>query len=312
MLREKARMSVVVALSIAAILAVLGALLLQVNRPYPGFFFSADHRIFPVDRAVRAAGLAYGDRIAAVDGRSPITLMERVADARGPIRYEVERGGRRFAAELSPRPFTWALFVGHFATYFVVSAIMLADGLIVLAQNPAAAPNRNFLAYMCLWAVSNVAVPAAELGTNKFAAAVLVSFVPPLLSVHGWIFFLTYPANPVRAAWLERHRLIPRLYAAGIAVGTLAAAVFVVVYALVPELLVNGALYPTAVAFQFALACVSFPIKIWALTDTRRRAASPLVNQQTAVLMLGIGLGLGCWLALMLAPLIHYYQAPVD
>src|SRR5262249_21582359 len=64
--------------------------------------------------------------------------------------------------------------------------------------------------------------------------------------------------------------------------------------------------------FQFALAAVSFPVKIWALLDTRRRARSPLVNQQTTVLMLGIGLGLGCWLTLMLAPLVHYYPAEVD
>jgi class 3 adenylate cyclase len=36
------------------------------------------------------------------------------------------------------------------------------------------------------------------------------------------------------------------------------------------------------------------------------------VNQQIAVLILGIGLGLGLWLALMLAPLLHFYEGPVD
>jgi hypothetical protein len=88
--------------------------------------------------------------------------------------------------------------------------------------------------------------------------------------------------------------------------------VFAGMYVAAPSLLAGGRLYAVAVAFQFALAAASFPIKIWALLDTRRRAASPLVNQQTTVLMLGIGLGLGCWLTLMLAPLIHYYEAPVD
>jgi class 3 adenylate cyclase len=87
---------------------------------------------------------------------------------------------------------------------------------------------------------------------------------------------------------------------------------FGAIYGAAPSLLVHGWLYPAAVAFQFALAAASFPIKIWALLDTRRRAASPLVNQQTTVLLLGIGLGLGCWLALMLAPLVHYYDSPVD
>ena len=64
-------------------------------------------------------------------------------------------------------------------------------------QNPAAAPNRRFLLYMCLWAVSNVAVPEAVLGARPYAAA-LVGFLAPVLSIHGWVFFLTYPANPAR------------------------------------------------------------------------------------------------------------------
>ena len=69
-------------------------------------------------------------------------------------------------------------------------------------RTPPRVPNRNFLVYMCLWAVSNVAVPEAVLGPRKYAA-ILVSFVPPLLSVHGWVFFLTYPVNPARQAWLS-------------------------------------------------------------------------------------------------------------
>jgi class 3 adenylate cyclase len=106
--------------------------------------------------------------------------------------------------------------------------------------------------------------------------------------------------------------VIPRLYRAALAVGLVSALVFVAVYAAAPGLLVGGWLYPAAVGFQFAIAAVSFPIKIWALVDTRRRAHSPLVDQQTTVLMLGIGLGLGCWLTFMLAPLIHYYDSPMD
>jgi len=48
MLRRDPRVGVLVALSIAAIAGVLATLLVQVGRPYPGFFFSADYRIFPV------------------------------------------------------------------------------------------------------------------------------------------------------------------------------------------------------------------------------------------------------------------------
>jgi class 3 adenylate cyclase len=311
MLRRDPRFGLLVALTVAAIVGVLVSLVVEIGRPYPGFFFSADFRIFPTTRSARTAGLEYGDRIIAVDGRSPISLMARVEAARGPIRYEVERAGRRFSLELAPATFTRGVFVGHFAAYFAVSAVMLAAGLVVFAQNPAAVPNRNFLVYMCLWAVSNVAVPEAVLGPRKYAA-ILVSFVPPLLSVHGWVFFLTYPVNPARQAWLAQHRVIPRLYRAALAVGLVSALVFVAVYAAAPGLLVGGWLYPAAVGFQFAIAAVSFPIKIWALVDTRRRAHSPLVDQQTTVLMLGIGLGLGCWLTFMLAPLIHYYDSPMD
>ena len=64
---------------------------------------------------------------------------------------------------------------------------------------------------MCLWAVSNVAVPESVLGSSRVAAC-LVGFISIVLSVHGWVFFLTYPANPPREVWLERHRVIPRLY----------------------------------------------------------------------------------------------------
>ena len=156
-----------------------------------------------------------------------------------------------------------------------------------------------------------MAVPEAVLGPRKYAA-ILVSFVPPLLSVHGWVFFLTYPANPARQAWLAKHRVIPRLYRGALAVGHPVVAGLRGRVRGRAGLLVGGWLYPAAIGFQFAIAAVSFPIKIWALLDTRRRAHSPLVDQQTTVLMLGIGLGLGCWLTFMLAPLIHYYDSPMD
>jgi len=332
MIRRDPRMVALVALTVAALLGVLGALVSQADRPYPGFFFSADYRVFPVPSAAPAAGLDYGDRILSVDGDSPIHLMAhvdaalRAAGRRGagapaseasdqgsptPLRYEVERNGRRFTVDLSAQFFTSSDLVSHFAGYFVVSALMLAVGLLVFAQNPVAAPNRNFLIYMCLWAVSNVAVPEAVLGTRKYAA-ILVSFVPPVVAAHGWIFFLTYPVNPTRQAWLERHRVIPRLYRAALATGVVMSLGFVVISVGAPALFLGGWLYPASVAFQFTLAAVSFPIKIVALLGTRRRAASPLVNQQITVLILGIGLGLGCWLTLMLVPLIHYYRPPVD
>ncbi len=126
------------------------------------------------------------------------------------------------------------------------------------------------------------------------------------------MFFLTYPANADRERWLERHRVIPRLYRIAVALGLASALSFIGISTFAPALLVNGWVYPASAAVLSLLSTVSFPIKIGALLDTRRRAASPLVNQQTTVLLLGIGMGLGAWLCLMLWPLQQLYQSPFD
>ncbi|PYM39746.1 MAG: hypothetical protein DME17_00055 [Candidatus Rokuibacteriota bacterium] len=309
--REQQRLALLAVASALMVLGLLGALVADVGRPFPGFLFTLGHRIVPVDSDAVAGGLRFGDRIVTVDGASPITLASRIERSGAPVSYEIERDGRHFGLTLAVRPFTWMDLVRHFGGYFLVSAVMLLVGVVVFVQNRAATPNRRFLVYMCLWAVANAAIPEGLLGPHKYGRAIL-GFVPILLSVHGWILFLTYPANPVRQAWLERHRLIPRLYWAAAAVGVVFTIAFAFVGTTAPAMLEAGPLYPLALDFQVALALVSFPIKILALLDTRRRAASPLVNQQTTVLLLGIGLGLGLWLGLMLLPLTMTYPPPVD
>ena len=187
----------------AMVIALLFAgLASQVGRPYPGFFVALDHGVFPVEPAARAAGLAYGDRIVSADGQSPLGLAARVAAAPDApahaIAYQVDRGGRAFRVDLAPARFTWAHLADHFAVYFAVSALMLATGVAVLWQNPAARPNRFFVVYMCLRAVSNVAVPEAILGTYKYGAAV-VGFVPTLLRcTDGCSSSRTRPTRPAR------------------------------------------------------------------------------------------------------------------
>ena len=293
------------------LLGLLLALVADAGRPYAGFFAAPDFRIFPIEPAARAAGLRQGDRLVAVDGGSPLSLSERVRAATGPVRYEIERDGRRFTIELSPRPLAWRRLADHFGVYFLVSLVMLAAGGVVYGQNPAAAPNRRFLLYMCLWAVSNVAVPEAVMGRRPYAAT-LVGLIAPLLSVHGWVFFLTYPANPNRERWLDRHRVVPWLYRAGVVLGLVGAGSFDLIWLLAPALLIDGWVYPASAAFLSLLSALSFPIKVGALLDTKRRAASPLIDQQTTVLLLGIALGLGGWLTLMLWPLQQLYASPVD
>ena len=298
--------------SAAVLLLVALGVAVRVGSPYPGFFYGVDYRVSPFEPAARAAGLTWGDRIVAVDGGgSPITLDARIAASQAPVRYELERGGRRFTATLAPAPLTWTHVGRHLLGYFVVSALMLAVGIAVHAQNPAAWPNRAFLAYMCLWAVSNVTLANAQLGIENLST-LAVAGISTLLSVHGWIFFLTYPVNPSREEWLRRRGVIRALYACALALGAVSVLTLGAVWTLAPQMLLRGPLYPLASGIFLALAVLSFPIKIWALLDTRRRAASPLVNQQTKVLILGIGLGLGGWLLFMLAPLTHLYPPPFD
>src|SRR5213593_5199668 len=99
MIRRDLQMTAVVALTVAALAGVLAALVSQVGRPYPGFFFSADYRVFPVSPESRAAGLGYGDRIITVDGGSPVNLMarvdERAAGRRGAGAPPSEGSGSR-------------------------------------------------------------------------------------------------------------------------------------------------------------------------------------------------------------------------
>jgi class 3 adenylate cyclase len=308
MLGRDRRFILVAAASGLLVLGIFASLVADIGRRYPGFFVAADYRALPLDDEVRAAGIGWADRVMAVDGASPLGLLGRLGQE--PVRYTLERDGRRYDVSLTPRTFTWALLGQHFAAYFVVSVVMLIAGVAVYRQNPGARPNRNFLLYMCLWAVSNVAVPDATLGLTKGGAAVL-GFVPTLLSVHGWVFFLTYPVNPRRQAWLERHHVIPWLYRGAVALGFVLTVIFMTANVARPELLLEGWLFPAARGLQVFMALVSFPIKVLALLDTRRRAASPLVNQQITVLLLGIGLGLGLWLTLMLLPLTYFYAPPV-
>ena len=75
MIQRDPRMAALVASTVLALAGVLVVLVSEVNRPYPGFFFSADYRVFPVSPESRAAGhpapggpSAYSRRPAAYPG----------------------------------------------------------------------------------------------------------------------------------------------------------------------------------------------------------------------------------------------------
>src|SRR5260370_1356864 len=161
------------------------------------------------------------------------SLTERKYSRRSPHGSTARYTGEDARQKLGPRDPPLSL----------VARIMLGVGALVYVQSPAAAPNRRFLLYMCLWAVSNVAVPAAVLGARTSAATV-VGLVAPLLSIHGWVFFLTYPANPARERWLERHRAIPRLYRLALALGVVGALAYVLIVWRAPPLRAGRPRYP--------------------------------------------------------------------
>ena len=56
MLRRDPRFGLLVALTVAAIVGVLACLVVEIGRPYPGFFFSSDFRVFPATLAAFAPG----------------------------------------------------------------------------------------------------------------------------------------------------------------------------------------------------------------------------------------------------------------
>ena len=84
MTRRDPRFTLLVAATAAAILGLGAALVHDVGRPYPGFFFAPDYRIFPVSAAATGAGLAYGDRIVRVNGQGPTDADGAGAGVPGP------------------------------------------------------------------------------------------------------------------------------------------------------------------------------------------------------------------------------------
>ena len=76
--REQQRLALLAVASALMVLGLLGALVADVGRPFPGFLFTLGHRIVPVDSDAVAGGLRFGDRIVTVDGASPITLASRI------------------------------------------------------------------------------------------------------------------------------------------------------------------------------------------------------------------------------------------
>ena len=130
MVRQSSQPLLVVGLTVAGLVLLLGGLIARVGQPFPGFFVAPDFRVFPAE----PSKLEWGDRILSVDGRSPLTLETRVAGSAAPIRYEIERAGRRATVDVAPVPFTWSVLMSHFGLFAAVSTVMLVVGTVVFAR----------------------------------------------------------------------------------------------------------------------------------------------------------------------------------
>ena len=101
MARWDLRSTLLVAVSLAVLLGLLGGLALEAGRPYPGFFATPDYYVVPIESAARAAGLRAGDRLVAVEGDSPLTLAApRCGPPPGP-------SATRWSAPGAGSPWSW-------------------------------------------------------------------------------------------------------------------------------------------------------------------------------------------------------------
>jgi len=94
-----------VALTVAALLAVLATLIRQVDRPYPGFFFSADFRVFPVSPPVARGRSGLWRPIVAWTAARPSRSWRVVATPPGPCTTTSSGRAGAFAVDLPPAAF---------------------------------------------------------------------------------------------------------------------------------------------------------------------------------------------------------------
>ena len=216
----RSAISLLVAASLAVLLGLLGGLALDAGRPYPGFFATPDYYLVP-DRARRARGRPARGRSAGRGGRRLPAHAGRARAGRRRARSATRSSapGRRLTVELAPRP---------------------------LDLEPAGRPLRGLLARLGHHAGRGRGGLRAEPGRRAQPA------LPPLYVPLGrlerggarrrcWARARTrrpwsgcWPRScpstagssssrtrptPARERWLERHRVIPRLYRVAVVLG---------------------------------------------------------------------------------------------
>ena len=252
-----------------------------------------------------------GDRIVSVDGGSPLPAGRvRATAAARALRARPGRPAPR--RELAPAPFTWACWsIGSPRTSWSPRSCwrrVVACSRRTRPRGPTVTSCSTCACGPCpTWSC-----PRRSSAPQVRSAAIMAASCPPLLSVHGWVFFLTYPVNPpapgVARPPPRRSAPLPR----GDRARRRAAAVF--------GAGLRGRARPVRGRRLALPAARQLPFAPGRSSRSRSRswrsstpAAAPPRRWSTSrprVLLLGIGLGLGCWLALMLLPLTYFYARP--
>ena len=229
-----------------------GVLVVEIGRPYPGFFFSSDFRVFPVD----CSGPRGRPRVRRPDrgrGRSLPHLTDGARRGRSrphPLRGRARRPPLRPRAGPGP-----------------------SRGACSSTTSPPTSPCPR-----SCWRRGSSSSPRTRGGTEpqlprlhvslgrvqrgrarggagaEEVRGLLVSFVPPRCcpSTAGSSSYV--PGEPRAPAWLDAAPRDPAALPRGVRGRPPVVAVFMPCIAAAPGLLVNGWLYPAAVGFRFASA----------------------------------------------------------
>jgi signal transduction histidine kinase len=289
----------------------------QIGHPFPGFFYTPERIVSgftPQDFSGWRAGLRPWDRIVAVNGQHWREMRHLVQEAGvgETIVYTVERDGRRLQIAVPTMEFTADILWRFLPGYLLFALFSLAVGIFVYVRDPTGRLNCYLLLYLLAWAGIAGAAWEVVLSQQKWTTYLIHPWTA-ITAVAGWIFFWSFPADRARKEFLARWPLIPVFMAL--------AAVFTVYFPLLFFLasrldtpsLWRLYLWSATWGHFLILGGGSIINKVVPLLQIAlRKKASPLIRQQAAVLLAGIGLGLGGWIVFLWAPGILHFPPPAN
>jgi len=295
----------------------LYSIAIQFGRPFPGFFYTQDRIVMgftPRDFTGWRAGLRPWDRVVEVNGQHwrEMRRLVREAGVGSTLLYTVERGDQRRQVAVPTMEFTPDILLRFVPAWFFFALLCLAIGIFVYVRDPAGRLNRYLLLYLLVWAGNMGVVWEWTLSQHKWTAFLREPLIA-IATVAGWIFFWSFPADQARKEFLARWPLIPCYVALAAAAAIYLPALFILASRLDQpgwwRLYTLSATWGSFLVFAGgSVFNKNFPL----LQIVLRRDTSPLIRQQAAVLLVGIGLGLSCFIVFMWAPGLLHVPPPAN